>query len=160
MRKYILTIGCILAFTLTACKSQKPVTAAYHSYETECMGKSMDGTQTLRVWASGRNRTDAIEQAKKKAVYDMTFVGINAGGGECDSYPIVDEANARKKYEDYFDRFFADGGAYTKYVSTNNQKTTAINKFQGDGNVTLGIIVTVNRSALRQRYTHDNIIVK
>ena len=120
----------------------------------------MDGTQTLRVWASGRNRTHAIEQAKKKAVYDVVFTGINAGSGECNAYPVIDEANARKKYEEYFDLFFTDGGAYSQYVSTENQKRSAIDQFKGDGTVMFGVIVTVNRSALYQRFVNDNIIVK
>ena len=161
MKKYIIVCAGIMFFILTACKShQSATTTAFHNYTTECMGKGMDGTQTLRVWATGRNRTDAIEQAKKKAVYDVTFTGINAGGGECNTYPVVDEANARKKYEDYFDRFFADGGAYSKYVSIANQKKSAMDKFQGDRNQMYGIIVTVNRSALRQRFINDNILVK
>lgn len=161
MKKSIIICVGILTMMLTACKShQKVSTAAFHNYATECMGKSMDGSQTLRVWATGRNRADAVEQAKKKAVYDVTFTGINAGGGECNAYPVVDEANARKKYEDYFDSFFADGGAYSKYVSIANQSKSSMDKFQGDGNQMYGIIVTVNRSALRKRFESDNIIVK
>lgn len=143
------------------CKSHHDVsTADFHSYETECLGKSMDGTQTLRVWASGRNRGDATEQAKKKAVYDVTFTGISAGSGECNSFPVIDEPNARKKYEDYFDKFFVNGGAYEKYVSTKGQKTGAVQRYQGDGSQTFGIIVTVDRSALRQRFADDGILKK
>lgn len=160
MKKQVLFFAVIFFIALTGCKSNETTTTAFHSYSTECLGKSMDGSQTLRVWASGRNRADAIEQAKKKAVYDMVFTGIQAGSGDCNSYPIVDEANARKKYEDYFDLFFADGGAYSKYVSIDNQKKSAMQRFQGDGTQTFGIIVTVNRSALRQRLVSDNIIVK
>lgn len=160
MKKQILFIVAIVLVTLSGCKSKEVTTTAFHSYSTECLGKSMDGSQTLRVWASGRNRADAIEQAKKKAVYDMVFTGIQAGSGECNAYPIVDEANARKKYEDYFDLFFADGGAYKEYVSSSNQKKSAMQRHYGDGTQTFGIIVTVNRSALRQRFISDNIIVK
>lgn len=146
---------------LSGCKSKQEVsTAAFHQYTTECMGKGMDGTHTLRVWASGRNRSDAIEQARKKAVYDMVFTGISAGSRECNAYPIIDEPNARTKYEEYFDRFFADGGAYGKYVSTENQKTKSMQSFKGDGNQTYGIVVRVDRSALRKRFEDDNIIVK
>lgn len=158
MRDLLLALA-VLAL-LAGCKTNRPTTAAFHNYPTECLGKNMDGTQTLRVWASGRNRTDAIEQAKKKAVYDVVFSGIQAGGGECSAYPLIDEANARKKYEEYFDLFFADGGAYTQYVSTKNQKTGAIQRHHGDGREVAGIIVIVNRSALRKRFEHDNIIVK
>ena len=143
---------------LAGCKS--PSKAAFHRYETECLGKSMDGNQTLRVWGSGRNRADAIEQAMKKAVYEVTFTGIHAGGGECNAYPVITEPNARVKYEDYFDLFFADGGAYKNYVSIENQKKSAMKKFKGDGNETMGIIVVVNRSALRQRFVEDKIIIK
>ncbi len=153
---FILGISLLLLY---GCSS-KITTTAFHNYNTECLGMSMDGSQTLRVWASGRNRTNAIEQAKKKAVYDVVFTGINAGSGECNAYPVISEANARKKYEDYFDLFFADGGAYSQYVTTVNQKKSSINKFQGDGTVMFGLIVSVNRSALRQRFISDNIIVK
>lgn len=160
MNKQLIFIAVMTLTLLASCKSKEITTAAFHDYTTECIGKSMDGTQTLKVWASGRNRADAIEQAKKKAVYDVVFAGIQAGGGECNAYPVIDEANARKKYEDYFDLFFADGGAYTQYVSMANQKTSAMQRHYGDGTQTFGIIVTVNRSALRQRFERDNIIVK
>lgn len=160
MKKQLLFMLAVALVVMTGCKSKEVSTAAFHSYTTECLGKSMDGSQTLRVWASGRNRADAIEQAKKKAVYDIVFTGIQAGSGECNAYPIVDEANARKKYEDYFDLFFADGGAYKQYVSSTNQKKSAMQRHYGDGTQTFGIIVTVNRSALRQRFISDNIIVK
>ena len=160
MKKCFLFIAVIAVLIMAGCKSKEPTTAAFHSYTSECLGKSMDGKQTLRVWASGSNRANAIEQAKKKAVYDIVFNGIQAGSGECNAYPIVDEANARKKYEDYFDLFFADGGAYKDYVSMTSQKKSAMQRHMGDGTETFGIIVTVNRSALRQRLVSDNIIVK
>lgn len=162
MKKEIIYISLAVAFALTGCKSHKDTvtTADFHSYTTECLGKNMDGTQTLRVWAEGNNRADAIEQARKKAVYDVTFVGIQAGGGECNAYPVVDEANARTKYEEYFDRFFADGGEYTKYVSKEIENKKSVQKFQGTGRQTFGVVVTVDRSALRKRYTDDNIILK
>lgn len=160
MKKQLLYISVFVGMLLIGCKSQKVTTVAFHNYTTECLGKSMDGSQALRVWASGRNRANAIEQAKKKAVYDVVFTGIQAGSGECNAYPIVDEANARKKYEEYFDAFFADGGAYKKYVTSDNQKTSAMQRYYGDGTQTFSIIVSVNRSALRQRLISDNIIVK
>lgn len=160
MTKKLWMLAVMAIILLISCQSKDVVTPAFHTYTTECLGKSMDGSQTLRVWASGRNKKDAIEQAKKKAVYDVVFTGIQAGSGECNAYPIVDEANARKKYEDYFDLFFTDGGAYSQYVSITNQNKSAIQRYQGNGTQTLGIIVTVNRSALRQRFVSDNIIVK
>ena len=160
MKKQTLLIVFVALVALTACRSKYAATTAFQNYTTECLGKSMDGSQTLRVWVSGSNRFDAIEQAKKKAVYDMVFIGIQTGSGECNAYPIVDEANARNKYEDYFDQFFADGGAYKEYVSIYNKHRFAMQRYYGDGTQTVGIIVTVNRAALRQRFISDKIIVK
>ena len=34
--------------------------------------------RTLRAWGRGKNRTDAIEQAKKNAVRDVLFKGVAA----------------------------------------------------------------------------------
>lgn len=161
MKKVYYVFICMLCM-MSSCKSKEQVTetAAYHGYQIECLGNSMDGIQTLKVWASGRNRADAIEQAQKRAVYEVTFAGIKSGGGSCNAYPVVDEANARKKYEDYFDRFFSNGGAYKKYVSIQGQKKSDMEKLEGKGRVTYGIIVEVNRSELRKRFESDNIIVK
>lgn len=143
---------------LVGCKTTTP-TLTYHSYPTESISNGLDGTQTLRVWASGRNRADAIEQAMKKAVYEVTFDGIHAGKGT-EGYPVVVEANARKKYEQYFDLFFADGGDYRQYVSLANQNSSSIKVYKGQDNVTCSVVVRVKRSELRSRYTSDNIIVK
>lgn len=147
---------------MSSCKSKEQMieTAAYHDYQIECLGNNMDGTQTLKIWASGRNRADAIEQAKKRAVYEVTFSGINSGSASCNAYPVVDEANARKKYEDYFDKFFSNGGAYKKYVSIQDQKKSDMEELKGKGRTMFGIIVDVNRSELRKRFEKDNIIVK
>ena len=146
---------------LTACKSQEPVSlAAFKTQETECLGNDIDGKMTLQVRAQGRNRQDAINKALKKAVYDVTFTGITAGNGSANTYPVVDEANARQKYQDYFDKFFVDGGAYTKYVTTKGQKKSAQDELQGDGFKTYGIIVVVDRSALNKRYQSDNVIAQ
>lgn len=156
MKRQIILLLLVSAAALTSCRSV--VTPALHSYATECLGVGFDGSQTLRVWASGRNKSDAIEQAKKKAVYDVIFTGIQAGGGECDAFPVVNEANARYKYQEYFDRFFAKGGSYTKYVVVSNRKKSDIQHFKGNGSETVGVIVTVNRSALRGLLVNDNII--
>lgn len=155
----LLAVFCI---AVASCKSKKDVisTAAFGRYQIECLGTGMDGTQTLKVWASGRNRANAIMLAKKTAVYEITFRGINSGNGGCNVYPVVDEPNARTKYEDYFDAFFKDGGAYEKYVTMQNQKKDAIEKLQGDGFETYGIVLVVDRSALCKRFESDNIIVK
>lgn len=155
-RSYIIGIAFLTLFI--GCKSVK--TAAYQDYPTVCLGKSMDGTQRLQVWASGKNSHDAIVQAKKKAVYEMIFQGISAGGSDCDTRPIIIEANARTKYEAYFDKFFSDNGAYAQFVERikPNVLTRGVNKQKGKYFKTDGIVVSVNRSAIKSKLVADGII--
>lgn len=51
-------------------------TSAYYEYEVECLGVELDGSQTLRIWGVGRNKKDAVEQAKKNAVRIVLFKGM------------------------------------------------------------------------------------
>lgn len=145
---------------LPSCGGKKQAvitTASYHSYETECMGKSMDGKQTLRVWASGRDRNDAINEAKKKAAYEVTFQGITAGRGECNSYPIIDQPSLRQTKSEYFDKFFSDKGAYKKYVKVEIKKSD-MDMLQGDNHQMYEVIVEVDRSGIRQHFIKDKVL--
>lgn len=75
---YTWKLGCLLLLILAGCSSKKSV-SSYHSFESECLGVELDGSETLRAWGRGKNRTDAIEQAKKNAVRDVLFKGVVAG---------------------------------------------------------------------------------
>jgi hypothetical protein len=146
---------------LSACGSKKVVTtAAYQNYETECLGKDMDGQQMLRVWGTGLSEKDAIEKAMKQAVYDVTFTGITGGSGDCNGYPVVDEANARQKYDKYFNEFFEHGGKYKKFVQLRSQQKKGAKVYQGDGTQTAEIIVVVDRPGLKKRFEKDKILPK
>lgn len=113
---YTWKLGCLLLLILAGCSSKKSV-SSYHSFESECLGVELDGSETLRAWGRGKNRTDAIEQAKKNAVRDVLFKGVVAGSRECSVRPLVTEVNAQERYASYFNDFFRDGGEYLKYVS-------------------------------------------
>ena len=62
---YTWKLGCLLLLILAGCSSKKSV-SSYHSFESECLGVELDGSETLRAWGRGKNRTDAIEQGKEK----------------------------------------------------------------------------------------------
>ena len=158
-----LTVACLLAvgtLTFTSCDPQKKIAGNY-TYETECMGVEMDGSQTLKAWGSGKNRWDAVDQAKKNAVRDVLFKGIRNGKQECEVKPVIFEVNAQEKYEDYFNKFFADGGEYKNYVSMKDEsimpKITKDKKSAGS-EVTEGVIVRVLRSDLKKKMIADKIL--
>lgn len=144
----------------TSCDPQKKIAGNY-TYETECMGVEMDGSQTLKAWGSGRNRWDAVDQAKKNAIRDVLFKGIRHGKTECEVKPVIFEVNAQEKYEDYFNKFFADGGEYKNYVSMKDEsimpKITKDRKGAGS-EVTEGVIVRVLRADLKKKMMADKIL--
>jgi len=164
MRKitYIFLGG--LCIALLSCGSpQKSISGSY-TYETECMGTEGDGSQTLKAWGNGRNREDAIEQAKKNGVRDVLFKGIRNGRQECNQKPILFEVNIREKKEDYFNAFFADQGPYKEFItgedgSDLHLSVTKGRKKNGD-QVTYGIVIRVQRAKLKNRMIQDQIMPK
>lgn len=159
-RLFYLIVAAGMVAGMSSCGSKQPVaeTAGFGTYETECLGNDVDGQQMLRVYGTGLNESDAIEQALKKAVNDVTFTGIQGGGGECNGYPVVDQANAREKYDTYFNKFFKKGGTYKKFVTLKRQQKKSAKSYQGAGTVTMEVIVKVDRPGLKKRFQKDKII--
>jgi hypothetical protein len=143
-------------------KAQKDKNAGYYSYEIECLGVEGDGSQTLKTWGNGRNRADAIEQAKKNAVQEVLFKGINKGKSECNTKPVIFEVNAREKYEDYFNAFFADGGDYQKFVSPKDGSKYHFevikDRKQAGSQETYAVIVRILRAELKAKMLEDKIL--
>ena len=158
--KLILFATLIIAIScLQSCKTATEISSDYalSSFKTSCLGVDLDGSQTLRAWGRGNNRADAIEQAKRNAVRDVIFNGITDGSGECNKRPLITEVNAQEKYEQYFNTFFASGGAYKQYVRLDEKRTSRIAS-KNDTMENYGVVVTIDRTALRTRLINDNII--
>ncbi len=132
--------------------------ASAQSYETECISVEQDGSQTLRVWGKGRNRSDAVEQAKKDAVYEILFKGVKKGNTKDKHRPVVTEVNARERHSEYFDIFFMDDGEYLNYVSMADKKIGSTKKIKGTTQVRCCVTVRVLVSELRQRLTQDGVL--
>ncbi|HOK36522.1 MAG TPA: hypothetical protein PLR72_04630 [Paludibacteraceae bacterium] len=149
-----------ISIVLISCNAQNKITWNY-SYKTECLGIEMDGSQTVKAWGNGRNRLDAVEQAKKNAVNDVLFNGIYEGKQDCEKRPVVAEVNARQKYETYFNKFFADDGEYKKYVSLKDERIgqkVSRDRKGARHSVTHGVVVRVLRAELKQKMIEDGII--
>jgi len=152
----ILCCSALMFLSMNSCRSTS--TVAYHSQQVECLGVELDGSQTLRAWGSGRNKQDAIEQAWKNAVNAVLFQGILDGGKGCDVRPLINEPNAREKYEEYFNLFLADGGDYMEYVSTIDERFLSREKYRSNVQSTYVVTVRVLRSELKQRLRDDNVL--
>lgn len=157
----IVTAALGVAAGLSSCskKVTTPIaaSAAYSSFETQCLGVEGDGSQTLRAWGKGTSKGDAIEQAKKNAVSDVLFKGIR-GTGECNQTPLVPEVNARERYAEYFNPFFSDGGEYRKFVKEEKGNEASRLEAKGKSITNYGVIVTVDREGLRQQLEKDGVL--
>lgn len=159
--KLVISLIVVCATFMVSCSTGSKVAGNY-TFQTECMGVEMDGSQTLRVGGSGRNRTDAIEQAKKNAIRDVLFKGIINGKPDCNMKPVVPEVNAQEKYEDYFNKFFADNGPYKEFISSKDGSDLHIevikNREKAGSQESYRIIVRVLRAELKQRMVTDGIL--
>jgi hypothetical protein len=157
--KTVMSMLC-LGLVIFSC-STKGISGSY-TYKTECFESELDGSITVKAWGNGRNYFDACEQAKKNAVRDVLFRGITDGQEACQQRPLVHEVNARQKYEDYFNAFFADRGAYKRYVSVRDERLTGkINRSRKGSrqqSVTHGIILRIMRADLKRQLIEDGII--
>ncbi len=170
MKKINILLALIMLFTsviITSCgthlNKQRQSSGSY-PHESSCLGVEQDGSQTLKVSGNGRNRTDAVEQAKKNGVRDVLFKGIRAGSSECNMKPVVSEVNAQEKYEDYFNKFFADGGAYTNFISGKDGSDLHIeviqNREKSGSQETYNIIIRVLRAELKAKMIEDKILAQ
>jgi len=144
-------------FLITACTPKKTV-SAFYNFETECLNIELDGSETLKAWGSGRNKRDALEQAKKNAVRDVLFKGIRNGNGGCSTRPLITEVNATRKYESYFNNFFRDGGEYSRYISMRDTKNRSYESESTGQQDKYGTVLRVLRSQLKEKLIQDNIL--
>ncbi len=155
----IASCAAAMAISFSSCRKNIDVAEqyAYVPFSTECISVPGDGTEILRVWGQGKDKSEAIDMAMRNAVNDVLFKGVSAGAGQCDKRPVMLEVNARERYTYYFDPFFAKKGAYTKFVTLHENRTSRI-KAQSTTLQAYGVVVSVNRSALRQQLITDGIL--
>lgn len=161
MKKITLFISLLLInFTFCSAQVKKQIAGSY-SQPIECLGVELDGSQTLKSWGTGNNKADAVEQAEKNAVNEVLFKGVLNGKAECNTKPVVFEVNAREKHEAYFNKFFADGGAYKNFISLKDEPRFLLKKKDrkvGVKEVQFGVVVRVLRAELKNKMIADKIL--
>ena len=157
MTQYKTILICIISLIVMSCASNK--TSSYYPSATTYMNDEGDGSITLRAYGQGRNRSDAIEQARKNAVRDVIFKGVNVPGNALLSKPLVTTVNAEEKFQDFFNPFFADGGGYTRFVSREDRRIGSNKKEINTKQVKFAHTVRVLRADLK-KYLIDNGVIK
>ena len=155
---------CLIALTTSTIdlNAQKNGFGGNYDFDVEFLGSEMDGSITLKVWGNGRNRFDAVAQAKKNAVYAVIFNGIRGNTVQSNLKPLLNEVNAEDKYPEYFQQLFSDKTKmYLKFISMRDErieKTIFRRRETNTGGVSYGVIVRVLRSELREDLIKNNIL--
>lgn len=158
MRKIIFILSAIAILAAGACSKKAAVSVAY-DYKPELIGIEYDGSITMRVWGKGSDRKDAVEQAHKEAVHAVIFNGIAANGKQVSlTKPLILEPNAQDKYRPFFNEFFADRGAYARFVTNEDTKKGSNIGQKSKVQVKYGVTVRVLRSELEQYLIDEGIL--
>jgi len=157
----ILLAAVVLTALLTACGTQR--SQAYYDYESKVIGTELDGSYTIRAWGRARNGIDAYVQARKQAVYDVIFTQIQFATGTAPSTsgvlkPLLLEVNAKTKYEEYFNVFFADGGEFEKYCSMKERRLFSSRFQKNEAQMQAQVTVCVYRNKLKEKLIQDGIL--
>ena len=156
--RHSLTLFLLLSAGVTFAQERA---AGHYTYKCRCIGVELDGSQTILAWGQGRNRFDAVAQAQKNALNEVLFTGILEGQPGCEKRPLVPEVNARQKHEDYFNKFFADGGEYKNFISLADERIGQKyhrNKKKAEETKTVEQAVRVLRAELKQKLIADGIL--
>lgn len=160
MTKIIRMSFVLMVLVLASCKSKPTNTMAsfYTNKSVECVSADMYGNEVVQVFATGRNRSAAIAEAKEEAIKTVMFRGIVTDKKECSVKPIVTESNAEERYKKYFDKFFKKGGKNRKYTSVRRIAFQSNVVKNGITYESYNVEVTVNRKEIEKRLAKDKII--
>lgn len=157
----------ILFFTTLICSlfsmslnAQRGVNGANYDYNCRCLGVERDGSITVESFGKGRNKSDASEQAKKNAVWEVIFSGIKEGNGGCASDPVLLNGSAKQLHEDFFNTFFRDGGEYKQFVSLKDEKVKnkiSRNAKKGKESQQRMVVVRVDRAGIKKHLIDNKI---
>jgi len=157
--KIIILIGIFILFSVSGYGQRKKNPAAYYTYEVECMGTGMDGTQLIKAWGYGKKPNDAIEQAKKNAVQAVMFKGITTGKPGCMMRPLITDPGAEQQHQDYFVAFFKEKGKYLNFVNVSNDGSIdPKDRLKAGKEYKIGVLVSVSHAALRKELEAAGII--
>ena len=158
MRKYLFILAsAVVALLFAACGAHR--SQAYYDYESKVIQAHGDGSYVIRAWGRGRNAAHSYEVAQKQALQDIIFKGVQAQSSNIENLkPLCYDMNAREKYEDYFNAFFAEKGPWKQFIAMKDRRTFTTNRSRTDAQTLGQVTVTVYRADLKRKLQEDGII--
>ncbi len=156
MKRVIIAILAVAMFIPAFAGKKADKKTLTWQYEAEDLGKVAKDQKSVifKIWSFDKNEKKAMSMAKKNAIHAVIFKQIGRNPALANSPSIADE------HKQFFEDFFADGGAYSAYVSlSNNGAIQPGDKQKTKEGWKIGIKVTVDRAGLRKYLEEKGIIV-
>lgn len=128
-------------------------------YDVESAGVGQSGTTLIKLSLYVKKPKEATtEQMKKAAVHAIIFRGVAASGvtGFSKQAPLASSPAAAQQYGDYFEAFFADGGAYMSYAQMVDSSTQTVKTSSKEYRVSA--VMLVSTDALRRTLKEAGVI--
>jgi len=157
MKKFSLLIAAFAAIVFAGCGSKR--SQAYYEKPSQVLSANYDGSYVIRVQVRAKDAVIAFTDGQRKAVEEVIFTGVKAGSnGISDLKPLCFDMNAREKYEDYFNAFFAEKGPWKQFIAMKDRRTFTTNRSRTDAQTLGQVTVTVYRADLKRKLQEDGII--
>lgn len=156
-RGFIAGMALLCLFAVVSC-SRVTTLSAFYATQPEYLYDAGDGSITVRTYGQGKNRQKALEQARKNAVREIIFKGINVPGNTSLSRPLVNEVNAAEKYEQFFNNFFQDNGKYAKFIDKTDSRKDREEIHWNASQAKLSTIIRIDRAELKAFLQQEGII--
>jgi hypothetical protein len=128
-------------------------------YEIEAVQTGTQGSYLIKVWSYSKKPVVATEQSKKNAIHGIIFKGFTGISGVPGQSPLTSNINIEVEKEEFFTKFFDEGGSYMKFVSMSNDGAVAAEDRMKIGKeYKIGVIVSVNVAELRKYLEASGII--
>jgi hypothetical protein len=153
MKQQLLTVflaGSMLLL-LATCKSVRPATIPYGSYQIECVGGGSQGYQLVKVsvYAGAKEvRKTGINELRRCAVHGVIFKGYAGGNGCTPQKPMATNPASEQQNAGFFQPFFNRDQAFNKYAS--EVKGNAMERTRVGNEFKLSAVINVAKDMLRR----------
>lgn len=155
MKKLLVALLAVVMFVPAFAGKKQDKQTLVWNYEVQDLNiVAKDGKSVVfKIWSYDKKEKNAIAQAPKNAVHAVIFkqIGYNPA--------LAGTASIEEEHAAFFKDFFADGGAYMRFVQlANNGAIAAGDNIKLAKQCKVGIKVTVNRADLRKYLEEKGII--
>ena len=147
------------AILIIAASCGVKVSQTYYDQKPQIISTELDGSYAISCWGTGRNSDEAMKELQKQAVYEVIFNGVASASSNIQSLkPLILTVNAKDKYADWSNKFFADGGEYQNYCSKHDRRTGSSKFYKTANQVKCQRVVSVDVAGLKALLKESGII--